>query len=96
LATVARTLSGMARRVLSVELDESLVDAVTRTAADEGVAPDEVVGEALKQYFGLRGSAVLDELIGAQGAVVSLSEEEAVALAVAEVRASRAERRAAG
>ena len=56
----------MARRILSVVLDESLVDVVTRTAADEGAAPDEVVGEALKQYFGLRGLAVLDELIEAK------------------------------
>jgi hypothetical protein len=87
----------MARRALTVELDASLVDVITRTAADDGVAPDELVGEALRRYFGLRGLAILEDVAQAQAAaVLRQGEDEVMALAVEEVRAYRAARRASG
>jgi len=84
----------MARRPATIEVDERLLDALTRAAADEGVAPDELVEEALRRYFGLRGLAVMDDLRDRRrNERVDLSDEEAMDLAVAEVRAQRAERR---
>jgi hypothetical protein len=84
----------MARRVGTVEVDERLLETLRRAAADDGVAPDELVEEALRRYFGLRGIAVLDELrdkrVGRE-----LSDDEAMELAVAEVREVRARRRRA-
>jgi len=84
----------MTRRAATIEVDEQLLDALRRAAADDGVAPDDLVEEALRRYFGLRGLAVLDEL-GEQPRGAELSDEAAMALAVAEVRAVRAERRSA-
>ena len=89
-----RRLFPMTRRAATIEVDEQLLDALRRAAADDGVAPDDLVEEALRRYFGLRGLAVLDEL-GEQPRGAELSDEAAMALAVAEVRAVRAERRSA-
>lgn len=84
----------MARRAATIEVDERLLDAWMRAAADEGVTPDELLEEALRRYFGLRGLAVTDELRDdGRSEGVELSENEAMELAVAEVRAQRAERR---
>jgi hypothetical protein len=78
----------MARRPTTIEVDEQLLDALRRAAADDGVAPDDLVEEALRRYFGFRGLAVLDELTEKRRAP-ELTEDEAMALAVAEVRAVR-------
>jgi len=78
----------MARRPTTIEVDEQLLDALRRAAADDGVAPDDLVEEALRRYFGLRGLAVLDELTE-KCREPELTEDEAMALAVAEVRAVR-------
>ena len=87
----------MARSQLSVEVDERLLDALRRASASDGVAPDEVVEEALRRYFGLRGLAVLTDIEESQRAlgVTPPDDDELVAQAVAEVRAYRAERRRA-
>jgi hypothetical protein len=83
----------MARRPVTVNLDEQLLDALARAASDEGVERDALLEEALRRYFGLRGVALLDDIAAAQAkAGVQKSDEEAMALAVAEVRAARAER----
>jgi hypothetical protein len=83
----------MARRPTTVEIDEGILDALRRAASEDGRAEDEVVEEALRRYFGLRGLAVLDEIAEAQAAQgVTLSDDEAMALALSEVRAARAER----
>jgi hypothetical protein len=84
----------MARRPTTIEVDEQLLDALRRAAADDGVAPDDLVEEALRRYFGLRGLAVLDELREKRRGP-ELTKDEAMALAVAEVRAVRAQRRQA-
>ena len=84
----------MTRRAATIEVDEQLFDALRRAAADDGVDTDDLVEEALRRYFGLRGLAVLEEL-AEQRPDSDLSEEEAMQLAIAEVRAVRARRRQA-
>jgi hypothetical protein len=84
----------MTRRAATIEVDEQLLEALRRAAADDGVAPDDLVEEALRRYFGLRGLAVLAEL-AEQRRGSELSEDEAMQLAVAEVRAVRTQRRQA-
>lgn len=83
----------MARRPTTVEIDEGILDALGRAARGDGRPEDDVVEEALRRYFGLRGIAVLDEIADAQAAAgVLLNDDDAVTLAVAELRAARAER----
>ncbi|MCJ7439592.1 MAG: hypothetical protein MUP97_17775, partial [Acidimicrobiia bacterium] len=48
----------MSRRQATLEVDEELLSALQRAAADDGVAPGELLDEALRRYFGLRGLAV--------------------------------------
>ena len=93
-ADSGRTLARMARRTATIEVDERLLDALARAAADEGVGTDEVLEEALRRYFGLRGLSVMDDLRDEHGGSgAKPSHEVAMDLAVAEVRAQRAERR---
>ncbi len=83
----------MARRPTTVEIDEGILDALGRTARGDGRPEDEVVEEALRGYFGLRGIGMLDKIADAQAAAgVALDDDEAMQLAVAELRAARAER----
>ena len=83
----------MARRPTTVEIDEGVLDALGRTAREDGRPEDEVVEEALRGYFGLRGMGMLDEIADAQEAAgVTVDDDAAMELAVAELRAARAER----
>lgn len=78
---------------MTINLDTHLLDMLARATAEDGVDSDKVVEEALRRYFGLRGLAVLDEITQRQAeAGVNLDEDEAMELAVAELRAYRAER----
>lgn len=78
---------------ITVEIDEGILRAIGRTARDHGHPEDVVVEEALRGYFGLRGIALLDDIAAAQAvAGVSLDDDEAMTLAVAELRAARADR----
>lgn len=78
-------------------VDENVLDALRGAAARDGVPEDELVDEALRRWFGLRGIGVLDELAERRAASIeALDDEAAMALAVGEVRASRAARRARG
>jgi hypothetical protein len=71
-----------------VNVDEQLLEALARAASDDCVEPDVLVEEALRRYFGVRGIAVLDDIASAQKvAGVQASDEDAMALAVAELRA---------
>lgn len=84
------------RKPLTVNVDEHVLEALQRAAANDGVHEDELVHEALRRYLGLRGLAVLDDIARRQAERgVQLDEDEAMALAVGEVRAARAERRRA-
>ncbi len=83
----------VARRPTTVEIDEGILDALARAAGEDGRPEDEVVEEALRRYFGLRGVAVLDEIGEALSrSGLFLDDDEAMALAVAELRAARADR----
>jgi hypothetical protein len=83
----------VARRPTTVEIDEGILDALARAAREDGRPEDEVVEEALRRYFGLRGVAVLDEIGKALSrSGLFLDDDEAMALAVAELRAARADR----
>lgn len=85
----------MTRRPATIELDEELLAALARAATGDGVAPDDLVEEALRRYFGLRGLAVMDELASArEERGPRLPDDEAMKLAVAEIKAQRAERAA--
>lgn len=83
----------VARR-MTVDVDDQLLDALRRAAAEDGVAEEKVVEDALRRYFGFRGLAVLDEIAESQGDA-RLSDDEAMAVAVDELRAFRNERRRA-
>lgn len=82
------------RTARTVDLDERLWEAMQRAAADDGVPEDELIEEALRRYIGLRGVALLDEIAEAR-AGRQLEDDDAMATAVAEIRAARAERRQA-
>ena len=69
-----------------------MLSVLQRAAAENGVAPGELLDEALRRYFGLRGLAVLNDLAARESV---LTEDEAMELAVGEISAARAERRAA-
>ena len=89
--------AAVARSELVVQLDEALLGAVAKAAAEDGVPADAVVEAALRRYFGARGLAVLAEIAAGSGGAgePTLGEDEATVLAVEEVRAHRAERRRA-
>jgi hypothetical protein len=85
------------RQPLTVNVDEHVLDALRRAAAREGVAEDELVDEALRRWFGLRGLAVLDDVAERQERSGGrLDDEAAMELAVREVRAARVGRQAHG
>lgn len=81
------------RTPMTIDLDERLRQAVARAAREDGVDEGRLVEDALRRYFGLRGLALLDDMAGRQES--ELSDDDAMALAVQELRAARAERRQA-
>ncbi len=83
----------MGRR-LAVDLDEQLSDALRRAAVEDKTTEEQVVADALRRYFGLRGLAVLDEIAERQTDRPP-SDDEAIALAVDELRAFRTEQQQA-
>lgn len=91
-------MGAMARQTLSVDLDERILNALSRAAVADGVRPDEVVAEALSRYFGLRGLAVMADIRDSQRVqgIDPPDGEELMATAVSEVRAYRERRRAVG
>lgn len=77
----------MTRRTTTVTLDEKLLTEVHAAAKRTGLSDDEVIEEAVRRFIGLE---VLDELWERN----HLSEDEAMEIAVSELRALRAESRA--
>jgi hypothetical protein len=83
----------MVRRRVELELEAELVDATRAVAARSGVAEDELVERALREVLAGDFAALMEEIAADQAARgVRLSDDEAMAIAVEEVRASRAER----
>ena len=78
----------MSRRQATLEVDEELLAVLQRAAAEDGVAPGELLDEALRRYFGLRGLAVLNDLAARESV---LNEDEAMELAVEAQHETRSE-----
>jgi len=78
---------------MTIDVDDRLRRAVERAAREDGVDEARLVEDALRRYVGLRGLALLDDVAARQEG--ELSDDEAMALAVEELRAARAERRQA-
>jgi len=76
----------MARKKVTVSLDEELAQELGATAARRGVSQSELVEAALKRYLGIESQ----ERVWERNA--DLSGEEAMALAVEAVHEVRAER----
>ena len=76
---------------MTVEVDESLVEATDAEARQTGRSQAEVVEQALRVHFEGRDRSVADE-VWARNAPQALSEDEALALAYGELKAMRAER----
>ena len=75
---------------LTVSLAPERVEALQKAAAKQGRSVDEVVDSALSEA-GI-GTLEFDRIVELAGRNSSLSEAEAMALALEEVRAHRAER----
>ncbi len=81
----------MSKRQATVELDEALLEAAQMEAHRSGRTESAVIEDALRQHFESCRPSVLDR-IWARNASDALSENEAMALAVEELRAMREER----
>jgi len=81
----------MVKRPMTVEVDESLVEATVAEARLTGRSPAEVVEQALRFHFQGRDRSVVDE-VWARNAPQALSEDEVLALAYDELKAMRRER----
>lgn len=77
----------MARREAKFDLDEELLRAVDKEAASKGQRPSDVVERAVRTY--LRRGSGFEQAWADNGN--PLQEEEAMALAIEEVHAARAE-----
>ena len=86
----------MVRRQPTVEIDERLIEAASAVARRSGVPEEELYERALRDVLVRDFDALMDEIAKHQAATgVSLSEDEAMALAIEEARAARNERRTA-
>jgi membrane-bound ClpP family serine protease len=84
----------MARRALTVEVDEKLLAAARAVAERAGVPADELYERALRDVLARDFADLLEEIAADQAnSGVTLSDDEGLALAYDELRAARAERR---
>ena len=84
----------MARRRITVELDSDLLDGALAAAHRLGIPEDELFEQGLRQIIARDLDRVMDEVTAHQARLgLSLSDDEAMALANAELAALRAERR---
>lgn len=85
---------GMARRALTVEVDEKLLAATRAVAERIGVPADELYERALRNVLSRDFAELMRDIAADQvERGVTLSEDEGLALAYEELRADRAERR---
>jgi hypothetical protein len=80
----------MAKRAITVELDEAVVSATQAEARRTGQSDAAVVEQALREHLSLRNS-VTDQ-VWARSQSDALSEDEALTLAYDELKALRRER----
>lgn len=84
----------MARRALTVEVDEKLLAAARAVAERAGVPADELYERALRDVLARDFADLMGDIAADQAERgVTLSEEEGLTLAYEELRAVRAERR---
>lgn len=84
----------MARRAVTVEVDERLFDAARTVAERTGVPADELYERALREVLARDFAELMADIAADQAARgMALTEDEGVALAYEELRAARAERR---
>ncbi|MHB8323916.1 MAG: hypothetical protein ACYDHB_05760 [Candidatus Dormibacteria bacterium] len=88
----------MAKRKTTINLDPDLRTATKAVALASDRSESEVTAEALRRYLGaghaVQAGAELERILGKMAQRQDrLSDEDAMALAVSEVRAHRAERR---
>jgi len=76
----------MTKQPLTVELDESLVEAARAEALRTGQSEAEVVEEALRRHFQVRRASMVDE-VWARNEPDALTGDEALALAYDELDA---------
>ena len=84
----------MARRRVTVELDSELLDGARAAAYRLGIPEDELFEQGLRQIIARDFNRAMDEVTTRQAKQgISLSDDEAMALANAALAAHRADRR---
>lgn len=84
----------MARRMVTMEVDEKLLAAARAVAERSGVPADELYERALRDVLARDFAELMRDITTDQaGRGVTLSDDDGVALAYEELRAARAERR---
>jgi len=84
----------MARRALTVEVDEKLLAAAHAVAERAGVSADELYERALREVLARDFAELLKDIAVDQAERdVTVTEEDGLALAYDELRAMRSERR---
>jgi hypothetical protein len=87
------TLWAMARRPVTIEVDEKLLDAARAVAQRTGVPTEELYERALREVLVRDFDELTQEIAAGQARGVTLSEDEGLKLAYEELRSARAERR---
>jgi hypothetical protein len=84
----------MARRSVTIEVDEKLLAAARAVADRTGVPADELYERALRDVLARDFGELMSEIATDQAMrSVAISDDEGVALAYEELRAARSERR---
>ena len=84
----------MARRALTVEVDEKLLDAANTVAERTGVPAGELYERALRDVLARDFAELMKELAAGQASVGEvLDDDQGLVLAYDELRAARADRR---
>ncbi len=84
----------MAKRPMTVELEEALVEAARAEARQTGRSESEVVEDVLRQHFASLNRSVTDD-VWSRNEAEKLTGDEALTLAYDELKAMRRERREA-
>jgi hypothetical protein len=82
----------MARRAVTLQIDEELLAAAEAEAERTGATGSDVVERALRDHFAETNGTILEQ-VWARNAVSELSEEVALELAYSELKAMRREAR---
>jgi hypothetical protein len=82
----------MARRAVTLQIDEELLAAAEAEAERTGATGSDVVEQALRDHFAETHGTILEQ-VWARNAASRLSQEEALELAYSELKAMRREAR---